>query len=121
MKPAAQEGGYRQRRGRGHAEQKKHHRRGRPGGCRRRQALHRRLHGRRAGDRPDIKVNVNYTGNFGDTALAAEAANTHIKAGADVLTGSAQQVVGAIGVAKDNNVYWFGIQSDQARWRPRSW
>ncbi len=68
--------------------------------------------------KPDEKVNVSYTGNFGDTALAAEAANTHIKAGADVLTGSAQQVVGAIGVAKQNKVYWLGTQSDQSSLAP---
>ena len=67
---------------------------------------------------PDTAVNVVYTGNFGDTALAAEAANTQIKAGADVLTGSAQQVVGAIQVAKDNNVYWFGSQSNQSPLAP---
>ena len=34
--------------------------------------------------KPGIKVNVSYTGSFGDTALAAEAANTHIAAGADI-------------------------------------
>jgi basic membrane protein A len=34
---------------------------------------------------PDAQVNVTFTGNFGDTALAAEAANTQINAGADVL------------------------------------
>ena len=68
--------------------------------------------------KPDAEVNVTYTGAFGDTALAAEAANTQIKAGADVLTGSAQQVVGSIQVAKDNNVYWFGSQSDQSGLAP---
>ena len=68
--------------------------------------------------KPDAVVNVTYTGAFGDTALAAEAANTQIKAGADVLTGSAQQVVGSIQVAKDNNVYWFGSQSDQSGLAP---
>lgn len=68
--------------------------------------------------KPDAKVNISYTGSFGDTALAAEAANVHVKAGADVLTGSAQQVVGAIGVAKENNVYWFGTQSDQSSLAP---
>lgn len=62
---------------------------------------------------PDADVNISYTGSFGDTALAAEAANTHISAGADVLTGSAQQVVGAIGVAADQGVKWLGTQSDQ--------
>ena len=63
---------------------------------------------------PDATVNVSYTGSFGDTALAAEAANTHIQAGADVLTGSAQQVVGAIGVASEKGVAWLGTQSDQS-------
>ena len=68
--------------------------------------------------KPDTQVNVSYTGSFGDTALAAEAANTHVKAGADVLTGSAQQVVGAIGVAAENQVYWFGTQSNQSSLAP---
>ncbi len=67
---------------------------------------------------PDAKVNVSFTGSFGDTALAAEAANVHIQAGADVLTGSAQQVVGAIGVAKDAGVSWMGTQSDQSSLAP---
>jgi basic membrane lipoprotein Med (substrate-binding protein (PBP1-ABC) superfamily) len=68
--------------------------------------------------KPDAKVNVNYIGSFSDTALAAEAANTHIAAGADVLTGSAQMVVGAIGKAKENNVLWFGTQSNQTSLAP---
>ncbi len=63
---------------------------------------------------PDAQVNVSYTGSFGDTALAAEAANTHISAGADVLTGSAQQVVGAIGVASEQGIPWIGTQADQS-------
>jgi len=67
---------------------------------------------------PDMVVNVSYTGSFGDTALAAEAANTHIQAGADVLTGSAQQVVGAIGVANEQEVPWMGTQSDQSSLAP---
>ncbi len=67
---------------------------------------------------PDAQVNVSYTGSFGDTALAAEAANTHISAGADVLTGSAQQVVGAIGVANEQGIPWIGTQSDQSSLAP---
>ncbi|MBE2220947.1 MAG: BMP family protein [Anaerolineae bacterium] len=67
---------------------------------------------------PDGQVNVSYTGSFGDTALAAEAANTHIAAGADVLTGSAQQVVGAIGVADEQGIPWIGTQSDQSSLAP---
>ena len=53
---------------------------------------------------PDADVNVNYTGSFSDVTLASEAATTHINAGADVLTGTAQMVVGAIGVAKEQGV-----------------
>lgn len=68
--------------------------------------------------KPDATVAKIYTGSFGDTAAAAEAANTQISAGADVLTGSAQQVVGAIGVAKEKGVPWLGTQSDQSSLAP---
>lgn len=67
---------------------------------------------------PDLKVNTTFTGAFGDTALAAEAANTLINAGADVLSGSAQQVSGAISVAKEKGVPWLGIQGDQSPLAP---
>ncbi len=67
---------------------------------------------------PNIQVNVSFTGSFGDTALAAEAANTQVAAGADVLTGSSQQVVGAIGVAKEKGIPWLGIQADQSPLAP---
>jgi len=67
---------------------------------------------------PDAKVNVNYIGSFSDVALAAEAANTHIAAGADALSGTAQMVVGAIGVAKDNGALWLGTQASQTSLAP---
>ena len=47
-----------------------------------------------------------------------EAAKAHITAGADVLTGTAQMVVGAIGKAEENNVLWFGTQSNQSSLAP---
>jgi simple sugar transport system substrate-binding protein len=68
--------------------------------------------------KPDITVNVNYIGSFSDVALASEAAQTHVNAGADAMTGSAQMVVGAIGVAEENNVLWFGTQSNQTSLAP---
>ncbi len=71
-----------------------------------------------AATNPDADVSIIYTGSFGDTALAAESANTLIANGADVLTGSAQQVVGAIGAAQENGVYWLGTQSDQTSLAP---
>ncbi len=68
--------------------------------------------------KPDITVNVNYIGSFSDVALASEAAQTHAEAGADVLTGSAQMVVGAIGVAEERGILWFGTQANQASLAP---
>jgi basic membrane protein A len=67
---------------------------------------------------PDAVVNVNYIGSFSDVALAAEAANTHIAAGADVLAGTAQMVVGAIGVAEESGVLWLGTQASQTSLAP---
>ncbi len=64
------------------------------------------------------KVNANWIGSFSDVALASEAAQTHIKAGADAMTGSAQMVVGAVGVCKEKNVPWFGTQSNQTSLAP---
>jgi len=68
--------------------------------------------------KPDAQVNVNWTGSFSDVALASEAAQTHINVGADVLTGTAQMVVGAIGVARQRGVLWFGTQADQTSIAP---
>jgi basic membrane protein A len=67
---------------------------------------------------PSVKVNVNYIGSFSDVGLAAEAATTHISNGADVLTGTAQMVVGAIGKAKENKVLWFASDADQSSLAP---
>ena len=67
---------------------------------------------------PAVQVNVNYIGSFSDVALASEAATTHISAGADALTGTAQMVVGAIGKAEEANALWFGTQSNQSSLAP---
>jgi len=64
------------------------------------------------------EVNIVYTGSFGDVALAAETATAHIANGADILTGSAQMVVGAVGVAASNDVLWFGTQANQTELAP---
>jgi basic membrane protein A len=68
--------------------------------------------------KPDIQVNVNYIGSFSDVALASEAAQTHVEAGADSLTGTAQMVVGAIGVAEERGIPWFGTQANQTSLAP---
>jgi basic membrane lipoprotein Med (substrate-binding protein (PBP1-ABC) superfamily) len=67
---------------------------------------------------PSIGVHVNYTGSFSDVGLASEAARSFAASGADVMTGSAQMVVGAIGVAKQDNIPWFGTQSNQTALAP---
>lgn len=67
-----------------------------------------------AASNPDARVNVNYIESFSDVALAAEAANAHVSAGADILTGTAQMVVGATGVALEESIPWFGTQSNQS-------
>jgi basic membrane protein A len=68
--------------------------------------------------KPDAQVNVNWIGSFSDVALASEAAQTHINAGADILTGTAQMVTGAIGVAEEHGVLWFGTQANQTSLAP---
>jgi len=62
----------------------------------------------------DAEVSVTYTGSFGDTAGAGEMAKTHMDNGADFLTGTAQQAVGAIQAAKDRGVPWLGSDMDQS-------
>jgi basic membrane lipoprotein Med (substrate-binding protein (PBP1-ABC) superfamily) len=64
------------------------------------------------------EVAITYTGSFGDVALAAEAAQAHLTNDVDVLTGSAQMVVGAVGVAAENDVPWFATQANQASLAP---
>jgi basic membrane protein A len=60
---------------------------------------------------PKAEVKVAHTGSFGDFVKAAELAHTQVKAGADVLTGSAQQAIGALRAVaeyKDKPIWWLG-------------
>lgn len=64
---------------------------------------------------PDVDVRITYIDSFSDVPLATQAAEAHLEAGADILTGTAQMVVGPIAVAKlKGDVLWFGTQSNQA-------
>jgi basic membrane protein A len=68
---------------------------------------------------PDATVRIAYTGSFGDIAKAAELAKAHMDAGADFLTGSAQQTVGAIRAAAEREgVYWLANDMDQSSLAP---
>ncbi len=65
---------------------------------------------------PKAEVKVAHTGSFGDFVKAAELAHTDIKAGADVLTGSAQQALGALRAVaeyKDKDIWWVGQDTAQ--------
>lgn len=68
---------------------------------------------------PEIQLNVTYIGSFSDVVKASEAATEAIFAGADVMTGTAQMVVGPIGKANQNQVLWFGTQSNQSILAPK--
>ncbi|MDE0067472.1 MAG: BMP family ABC transporter substrate-binding protein [Acidimicrobiaceae bacterium] len=59
------------------------------------------------------EVNVVYIESFADVQLASETATAFVQNGADVLTGSAQMTVGAISVAENEGILWFGTQSNQ--------
>ncbi len=68
---------------------------------------------------PETTVRVSYTGSFSDPSLMSKQATEYLAEKADVLTGSSQSVVGAITVAKQNNVAWFGTQWTQASLAPK--
>lgn len=72
-----------------------------------------------AATNPEVRVEVNYIGSFSDVVLASDTANGYIASGADILTGTAQMVVGPIGRAADSNVLWFGTQSNQTSLAPK--
>ena len=65
---------------------------------------------------PKAEVKVAHTGSFGDFVKAGELAQAHIKAGADVLTGSSQQALGAlqaVATYKDKPIWWVGQDAAQ--------
>lgn len=67
-----------------------------------------------------VVVHPVYTGSFSDDSLMATAAKTFVSGGADVLTGSSQSVVGAIGVAVSDHLPWFSTQWSQVSLAPHN-
>ena len=67
---------------------------------------------------PKATVHASFTGSFSDDTLMETAAKSYVSEHADVLTGTSQSVVGAIAVAKQDGVAWFGTQWDQASLAP---
>lgn len=68
---------------------------------------------------PELQINVSFIGSFSDVVKASEAATSFISAGADVMTGTGQMVVGPIGKANEKKVLWFGTQSNQTSLGPK--
>jgi len=65
---------------------------------------------------PKVNVKVAHTGSFGDFVKASELAQTQMKAGADFLTGSSQQAMGAlraVAASADKNIWWAGQDISQ--------
>ena len=69
---------------------------------------------------PDIKVLVNYIQSFSDLALAAAAAEAMIAEGADVMSGTAQMVPGAVNKIKEAGGLWFATQANQSTLAPET-
>ncbi len=63
-------------------------------------------------------ASATYTGSFSDVALASETAQAFASQNVDVLSGTAQMVVGAVGVANDSGILWFGTQANQSELAP---
>ncbi len=62
---------------------------------------------------PEAEVLVVYVGSFSDIAAGTTNGRTLLAAGADVLTGTSQVVVGAIEAVRSAGGFWFSTQSDQ--------
>ena len=65
---------------------------------------------------PKVEVKVAHTGSFSDFVKAGELAQTDIKAGADFLTGSSQQALGALRAVaeyKGKAIWWAGQDTAQ--------
>jgi basic membrane protein A len=62
---------------------------------------------------PSAKIMAAHTGSFSDFVKAGEVAHTQIRSGADVLTGSSQQAIGALRAVSDSayqdrQLWWAG-------------
>jgi basic membrane protein A len=67
---------------------------------------------------PAVEVAIAYNGSPGDSVKAAELANSEIDNGADILTGTDWQAVGAIRAARERGVYWLSGDMDSSSLAP---
>jgi basic membrane protein A len=66
----------------------------------------------------EVEVLVAYIQSFSDVTLAAEQAEAFLAEDADILTGTAQMVPGAVNKAKEVDALWFGTQANQTSLAP---
>lgn len=66
----------------------------------------------------ETDVLVNYIQSFSDVSLAAAAAEAMLDEDADILTGTAQMVPGAVNKANEAGALWFGTQANQSSLAP---
>lgn len=64
------------------------------------------------------QVLSDYVGSFNDVEAANALAQSHLAAGADVLTGTSQLTVGPINLAKNEGLLWFANQANQTSLAP---
>lgn len=64
------------------------------------------------------QVNAQYVGSFNDVDAASALAVDQVAGGADVLTGTAQLVVGPVEVARQEGLLWFANQANQTSLAP---
>lgn len=65
---------------------------------------------------PNAKIMVAHSGSFSDFIKAGEIAQSQIKSGADVLSGSSQQALGALRAVadhRDKDIWWVGQDTAQ--------
>jgi basic membrane protein A len=65
-------------------------------------------------------VLAEYVGSFNDVDAASALAASQVAAGADVLTGTAQLVVGPVAVAEQEGLLWFANQANQTSLAPQN-
>jgi basic membrane protein A len=65
-------------------------------------------------------VLAEYVGSFNDVDAASALASSQVAAGADVLTGTAQLVVGPVAVAEQEGLLWFANQANQTSLAPQN-
>lgn len=69
-------------------------------------------------ERHGVLVLSDYVGSFNDVEAATALAQSHLAAGADILTGTSQLTIGPINLAQNEGLLWFANQANQTSLAP---